>query len=168
MGENTEERDLVLRPAGSTDAPLVLQLIRELAEFERLSDEVRATEDDLRRTLFGPRPAAEAILAFLDGAPVGFALFFNNYSTFLARPGLYLEDLYVRPGARGRGVGATLLRHLARTARQRGCGRLEWSVLDWNERAIRFYRRLGAEPMDGWTAFRLSGDALEGLAGGEP
>lgn len=154
-----------IRPAGEADVPLILRFIRELAEYERLLDEVVATEASLRATLFGPRPAAEVVIAEEDGAPVGFALFFHNYSTFLARPGLYLEDLYVRPEARGRGTGRALLAHLARLARERGCGRLEWWVLDWNESAVRFYRSLGARPMDEWTVFRLTGPDLARLAG---
>ena len=123
-----------------------------------------ATEDRLRGTLFGARPAAEVVIAEAEGAPVGFALFFQNYSTFLAQPGIYLEDLYVRPEARGRGIGRALLGHLARLAVERGCGRLEWWVLDWNASAIAFYRGLGAEPMDDWTVYRLAGDALRRTA----
>lgn len=154
-----------VRPAAESDVPLVLRFIRELADYERLLHEVVATEDRLRDTLFGPRPGAEVVIAE-DGAgePLGFALFFHNYSTFLAQPGLYLEDLYVRPEARGRGAGRALLAHLARLARERGCGRLEWWVLDWNESAIRFYRALGARPMDEWTVFRLAGADLDRLA----
>lgn len=160
-----------IRFAEERDVPVILQLIRDLAEYERLAHEAVSTEDDLRRTLFGPRPYAEVLLAESTretNAPppvLGFALFFHNYSTFLGKPGLYLEDLFVRPECRGRGVGAGLLRHLARLARERGCGRFEWSVLDWNQPAIDFYRRLGAEPMDGWTVFRVTGEALERLAG---
>jgi GNAT superfamily N-acetyltransferase len=155
---------LRVRPAAEADVPLVLRFIRELAEYERLLHEVVATEERLMETLFGARPAAEVVIAEEDGEPLGFALFFHNYSTFLAQPGLYLEDLYVRPGARGRGAGRALLAHLARLARERGCGRLEWWVLDWNESAIRFYRSLGARPMDDWTVFRLTGPALARLA----
>ncbi|HEX6909051.1 MAG TPA: GNAT family N-acetyltransferase [Longimicrobium sp.] len=155
-----------IRPAAKADVPLILRFIRELAEYERLLQEVVATEDRLRDTLFGPRPGAEVVIAEdEDGEPLGFALFFHNYSTFLAQPGIYLEDLYVRPEARGRGAGRALLAHLARLARERGCGRLEWWVLDWNESAIRFYRSLGARPMDEWTVFRLSGTDLDRLAG---
>ncbi|HKZ73347.1 MAG TPA: GNAT family N-acetyltransferase [Steroidobacteraceae bacterium] len=153
-----------IRPATASDVPLILSLIRELAEYERLSHEVVATEEALHRSLFGERPYAECIIASLDGAPVGFALFFHNYSTFLAKPGLYLEDLFVRPAARGHGVGERLLAHLARIALERGCGRLEWWVLDWNEPALGFYRKLGAEPMDEWTVHRVTGSALEALA----
>lgn len=152
-----------IEPACREDVPLILAFIRELAEYERLADTVAATEERLTETLFGARPAAEVLLAHLDGTPVGFALFFQNYSTFLAKPGLYLEDLYVRPAARGKGVGRALLLHLARLATQGGYGRMEWAVLDWNGPAIGFYRALGAAPMDDWTVFRLTGDALERL-----
>jgi len=155
---------LTIEPARRADAPLILQLIRELAEYERLAHVVTATEDDLLRTLFGPNPGAEVRLARWDGAPAGFALFFPNYSTFLGKPGLYLEDLFVRPEYRGRGVGRALLRELANIAIRRGHGRLEWCVLDWNAPAIDFYQKLGAEPMSDWTVFRLAGDALARLA----
>ncbi len=144
--------------------PLILECIRGLAEYERLPHEVVATEERLRRTLFGARPAAEVLLAHRGAEPAGFALFFHNYSTFLGLPGIYLEDLFVRPEHRGGGVGRRLLAELARLAVERGCGRLEWSVLDWNESAIGFYRRLGAVAMDEWTVFRLTGDALERLS----
>ncbi|HEX2203446.1 MAG TPA: GNAT family N-acetyltransferase [Longimicrobium sp.] len=154
-----------VRPATEADVPLVLRFIRELAEYEKLLHEVVATEARLRETLFGERAYAEVVIAEEGGEAVGFALFFHNYSTFLAQPGIYLEDLYVRPEARGRGVGRRLLAHLARLAKARGCGRLEWWVLDWNASAIRFYRSLGAEAMDDWTVFRLTGDALGRLAG---
>ena len=156
---------LVVRPAIPDDVPLVLRFIRELADYEKLLHEVVATEERLRDTLFGPRAYAEVVIAEQGGAPAGFALFFHNYSTFLAQPGIYLEDLYVTPEARGRGVGRRLLAHLARLAKERGCGRLEWWVLDWNESAIRFYRALGARPMDEWTVFRVAGEALDRLAG---
>ena len=156
--------ELVIRPAATDDVPLVLALIKELAEYERMSDQVVATEADVRRALFGATPFAEAVIAALGETPVGFALFFHTFSTFLARPGLYLEDLYVQPEYRGRGVGRRLLVYLARLARTRGCGRFEWSVLDWNEPAIRAYRRTGAVPMDEWTVYRLTGDALDRLA----
>jgi GNAT superfamily N-acetyltransferase len=155
---------MTIRPATPDDVPLILRFIRELAEYERLLHEVVATEARLRDTLLGARPAAEVVIAEADGEPLGFALFFHNYSTFLAQPGLYLEDLYVRPEARGRGVGRALLAHLARLARERGCGRLEWWVLDWNESALRFYRSLGAQPMDEWTVQRLTGPDLDRLA----
>jgi GNAT superfamily N-acetyltransferase len=153
-----------LRAATPDDAALVLAFIRELAEYERAPDAVVATEGDIRTTLASEPKRAEVILAFEGDAPVGFALFFHNYSTWLGRPGLYLEDLFVRPEARGRGYGRRLLAHLAAIARRRGCRRLEWSVLDWNEPAIGFYRSLGAIPMTEWTVHRLTGQALEALA----
>ncbi|HKY90370.1 MAG TPA: GNAT family N-acetyltransferase, partial [Nevskiaceae bacterium] len=132
----------VIADARREDVPLILRFIRELADYERLSHEVVATEGALAATLFGPKPGAEVLIAHLDGAPAGFALFFPNYSTFLAKPGIYLEDVYVTPGLRGRGVGLALLAAVARRAVERGCGRLEWSVLDWNETALGFYRKL--------------------------
>lgn len=151
-----------LRPAVAGDAGLILTLIRELADYERLAHEVVATEEALREQLFGPRPAAEVLLAVdaATGEPAGFALHFQNFSTFLARPGLYLEDLFVRPAFRRRGLGRLLLRTLAEQAVARGCGRFEWSVLDWNADAIAFYRFLGAQLMDGWTTCRVTGSAL--------
>lgn len=154
-----------IEPAVPADVPMILQLIRELAEFERLLDEVTATEEQLRAGLFGPRPSAEVIMGRLEpgGEVAGFALFFHNFSTFLARPGIYLEDLYVRQKFRGHGHGEALLRHLAGVALQRNCGRLEWSVLDWNHRAIDFYKSLGAVPMHEWTTYRVTGAALERL-----
>jgi GNAT superfamily N-acetyltransferase len=155
---------LRIERATERDVPLILRLIKELAEYERMSDDVVATEDDLRRTLFGPRPAAEVVVAYAGDEPAGFALFFHNYSTFLARPGLYLEDLFVVPKFRGRGYGKALLVHLARLAVERDCGRFEWSVLDWNEPAIGFYKKLGATPMDAWKIMRVTGDALHKLA----
>ncbi len=158
--------ELEIRPATEEDVPLLLRFIKELAEYENLSHEVSATEEVLRESLFGERRVAESLLAYLGDEPAGFALFFHNFSTFLGRPGLYLEDLFVRPGFRGAGVGRALLVHLARLARERGCGRLEWSVLDWNEPAKRFYESLGAVPMEGWTVYRVSGEALEELAAG--
>ena len=159
--------ELEIRPATCTDVPLILQFIRELAEYEQLAHEVVATPELLREQLFGPTPAgsgAEVIIAYLAEQPVGFALFFHNFSTFLGRRGIYLEDLYVKPAYRGHGIGRTLLIYLARLAQTRGCGRLEWSVLNWNETAIRFYRSLGARPLTEWTGFRLTGTALEELA----
>ena len=155
---------VVLRFATAEDTAIILGMIRALADYERLTHEVVADEDLLRRTLFGDRRVAEVLLATDGGEAAGFALFFHNFSTFLGRPGIYLEDLFVRPEARGRGIGAALLARLAHIAVERGCGRLEWSVLDWNEPAIGFYRRLGAVPMDGWTTFRLTGPALDDLA----
>ncbi len=146
------------------DVGLILALIGELAEYERLSQEVCASEEELGRWLFGAKPVAEALIAEDGGSPVGFALFFHNFSTFLGRPGLYLEDLYVRPESRGKGIGKLLLRELARIARDRGCGRLEWAVLDWNEPAIRFYEALGAKPMSDWTVFRLTDEGISRLA----
>ncbi len=153
-----------IREATEEDVPLILSLIRELAEYEKLSDEVVATEDGLRDSLFGERRYAEVLIAEHDGAPAGFALFFHNFSTFLGKPGIYLEDLYVKPAFRGAGIGKKLLVRLASLAVGRGCGRLEWWVLDWNELAIGFYRSVGAEPMDDWTVYRVSGSALEDLA----
>jgi GNAT superfamily N-acetyltransferase len=153
-----------IRSATTDDAPLILEFIRGLAEYEKLAHEAVATEEGLRATLFGEHPQAEVILAFDGGYPAGFALFFHNYSTFLGKRGLYLEDLFVKPEARGKGVGRALLVELARIAKARDCGRFEWSVLDWNEPAIRFYKSLGARPMDDWTIFRVTGDALDALA----
>jgi GNAT superfamily N-acetyltransferase len=157
--------ELEIRAATGDDVPLLLSLIRELADYERLSHEVVATEALLRESLFGERRVAEALLGYLGDEPAGFALFFHNFSTFLGRPGIYLEDLYVRPGFRGAGMGRALLVHLAGLARERNCGRLEWSVLDWNEPAIGFYERIGASPVSGWTVYRVTGEALEDLAG---
>jgi GNAT superfamily N-acetyltransferase len=152
--------------ATPADVPTILQLIRELAEFERLLHDVVATEDDVREALFGARPVAEAVIARADGEVAGSALFFHNYSTFSGRPGIYLEDLYVRPQYRGRGYGAALLKHLAGLAVQRRCARMEWAVLDWNESAIAFYESLGAKPVDGWTVYRLTDEALRKAGGG--
>ena len=146
------------------DVPLLLSLIGALAEYERMSDAVVATEARLRDSLFGTNPSAEAAIARVERDAVGFALWYQNYSTFLAKPGLYLEDLFVLPDWRGRGVGAALLGHLARIALERDYGRMEWSVLNWNEPAIGFYRRIGAKPMDEWTVYRLTGDDLRRLA----
>ena len=144
--------------------PVILSFIRQLAEYERLSHEAVMTEEILRESLFGPRPYAEVLLGYADDAPVTFAVFFHNFSTFLGRPGLYLEDLFVIPEMRGRGFGRAMLVELARIARERKCGRFEWSVLDWNEPAIGFYRKLGAVPMDEWTVFRMTGKSLLDLA----
>jgi GNAT superfamily N-acetyltransferase len=154
-----------IRPATPEDVPLILQLIRELAEYERLSHEVRATEAQLHATLFVPDPAAEVVLAEVEGTPVGFAVFFPTYSTWEAKAGLYLEDLFVRPEARGRGVGRALLGYLADVTLKRGWARLEWRVLDWNQPSIGFYKKLGAEPLEDWTVFRVTGDSLQRLAG---
>jgi GNAT superfamily N-acetyltransferase len=153
-----------IRPANREDVPLILAFIRELAAYEKLAHEVVATEDGLAETLFGRDRRAEVLIAELDRAPVGFALFFHSYSTFLGRSGIFLEDLFVRPEARGHRIGRALLAHLAAVAVSRGCGRLEWSVLDWNESAIGFYRKLGAAAMDDWTVYRLTGTALAQLA----
>ncbi len=150
-----------IAPAVSADVPVILDFIRQLADYEKLSHDVAATEESLRDTLFGARPYAEVLIAYWEEAPVGFALFFHNYSTFLAKPGIYLEDLFVNPPARGRGIGKALLTRLAELAIERGCGRVEWAVLDWNAPAIEFYRRMGARPMEEWTTFRLTGASLE-------
>lgn len=151
----------VIRPATPADVPLILRFIRALATYEKLLPEVEATEAKLEATLFGSRPAAECVLAFTEGnTPAGFAIFFTNYSTFLAKPGLYLEDLFVEPALRDRGIGKALLLHLARLANERGCGRMEWSVLDWNQPAIDFYESIGAVRKTEWTTCRLSGPAL--------
>ncbi|MEQ1688097.1 MAG: GNAT family N-acetyltransferase [Sphingopyxis sp.] len=152
-----------IRPATPADLPLIAELIRALADYERLADSVRFDEAALAEHLFGPRPYAEVIIGELDNTAQGFALFFYNYSTFEGRPGLYLEDLFVRPEARGVGLGKALLAHLAALAVARGCARLEWSVLDWNAPSIAFYQGLGAKPMDEWTVMRLDGDALAAL-----
>lgn len=150
--------------ATESDVPHILSFIRGLAEYEKLAHQMVATEDDLRRTLFGARPYAEVLIARVDGTPAGFALFFHSYSTFLGMPGLYLEDLFVQPQFRSRGVGKALLREVAKIARQRKCGRLEWSVLDWNEPAIEFYRRMGADVMPDWRICRLSAEGIDKLA----
>ena len=160
----TQQTRVSIRPARRDDVPVILALIRALAEYERLADQCRADAPSLEATLFGDRPAAEVLIAEVDGAAAGFALFFHNYSTFLARPGLYLEDLFVQPEHRGLGVGRRLMAALARIAVARGCGRFEWSVLDWNAPAIGFYRRLGAIGMEGWTVQRVGGEALQRLA----
>lgn len=156
---------LNIRSAQEEDVPLILRFIRDLAEYERLSDKVVANEAALRATLFGVRPYAEVLIAEWEAEPAGFALFFHNYSTFLAKPGIYLEDLYVHPHLRGKGIGKALLKRLAALAVKRGCGRLEWAVLDWNEPSIQFYKSLGAEPLDDWIVMRLTGEALHKMAG---
>jgi len=155
-----------LRIAAATepDVPVLLSFVKKLADYERLTDQVEATEDHVRSALFGPNRVAEALLAYLGDEPVAFAVFFHNFSTFLGRPGIYLEDLFVDPPHRGKGIGKALLIELARLAKARNCGRLEWAVLDWNDSAIEFYRRLGAIPMEDWTIYRVTGDALIRLA----
>jgi len=147
------------------DVALITQLIRELARYEKLEHEVAATEEKVAKALFGKRPYAETLIAEVNGEPAGFALFFHNFSTFLAQPGIYLEDLFVKPEQRSHGVGRALLERLAQIAVQRDCGRLEWAVLDWNEDAIRFYQRLGAKPNAEWTVYRLADESLRALAG---
>jgi GNAT superfamily N-acetyltransferase len=158
--------EITIRPAAVHEVPVILQFIRDLAQYEHLEHQVVATEAMLSEMLFGPRPYAEVVFACLAGEPVGFALFFHNFSTFLGRPGIYLEDLFVRPEARGHGVGRRLLTWLAAEAVRRNCGRLEWSVLDWNEPSMRFYRNLGAVLMNEWKIFRVTGPALSQLAAG--
>jgi len=159
--------ELQIKPAEAEHMPLVLAFIRELAEFEKLSHEVVATEESLRASLLGPDRTAEAVIAYWADEPVGFAVFFHNFSTFVGRPGLYLEDLYVRPAHRGKGFGMDLMRYLARLAVERNCARFEWAVLDWNEKAIRFYKSLGAEAMGDWTVYRLTGETMSHLADGD-
>lgn len=153
-----------IRQATHDDVALILSFIKELAEYEKLLNEVVATEEVLRETLFGNKPHAEVIFGELDGKPISFALYFHNFSTFLGRPGIYLEDLFVKPEARGQGIGQKMLAYLAHLAKKRNCGRLEWWVLDWNETAIEFYKKLGAKPMDEWTVHRVTGDVLNKLA----
>jgi GNAT superfamily N-acetyltransferase len=164
-GESALSLEIRITHAAVADVPLILELIRGLAEYEKLSCQVTATEGKLRDTLFGPDPAADVLLAWSGSECVGFALFFPNYSTFLASPGIYLEDLYVRPAWRGKGIGRALLTRVASIGRDRGCGRLEWEVLDWNAPSIGFYKSLGATPMNEWTRYRVSGEALRKLAG---
>jgi GNAT superfamily N-acetyltransferase len=156
--------NLSIRPTLESEVHIIVRFIRELAKYERLSHECHITEELLRESLFGSRPYAETILALLDEEPIGFCLFFHNFSTFLGKPGLYLEDLYVKPDYRNLGVGGKLLGYLASIALERNCGRFEWSVLDWNEPAIAFYRKIGAEPMNDWTVQRMTGAALVNLA----
>jgi GNAT superfamily N-acetyltransferase len=159
-----KKENFAIRAATVADVPVILELIRALATYERAPNDVTATEEGLTEVLFGEKPAAEVLLAFENETAVGFAVFFHNFSTWLGRPGLYLEDLFVRPEDRGKGYGRALLIHLAKIARERGCGRMEWAVLDWNEPAIQFYRKLGAKPMNEWTVFRLTRDGIAGLA----
>jgi len=154
-----------ITPAAESDVPVILGFIRKLAEYEKLSHLVVATEANIHTNVFGANPVAEVLLAYWDGEPVGFALYFRNFSTFLGQAGIYLEDLFVDPEHRGKGIGKALLIRLAKIAVERGYGRLEWAVLDWNTPSIDFYRSLGAVPLDEWTAYRLTGDALERLAG---
>ncbi len=164
MEQHRKDQPLRIRPATIEDVPAILDLIRELAEYERLAHLVVATEDSLRETLFGPRPQAESLLAELAGEVVGQALFFTNYSTFLARGGIYLEDLYVRPAFRHRGIGKALFAELARVGVARGIQRLEWAVLDWNQPSIDFYKSIGAQALDEWTVYRLGPEAIRSLA----
>jgi GNAT superfamily N-acetyltransferase len=165
--EKNRSPNFIIRSATIADVPVILDLIRELATYERAPNEVTATEEQLVDVLFGEKPAAEVLLAFEEKTPVGFAVFFHSFSTWLGRPGLYLEDLFVRPEHRGKGYGRALLVDLAKITRERGCGRMEWAVLDWNEPAIEFYRKLGAKPMDEWTVFRLTRDGIAKLADSE-
>jgi GNAT superfamily N-acetyltransferase len=156
---------LRIAPANESDVPIILSFIRKLAEYEKLSHLVVASEADVREHVFGANPVAEVLLAYWDQEPVGFALYFRNFSTFLGQPGIYLEDLFVDPPHRGKGIGKALLARLAKIAAERGYGRLDWAVLDWNAPSIEFYRSLGAVPLDAWTGYRLTGEALDRLAG---
>jgi GNAT superfamily N-acetyltransferase len=158
--------NIEIRSATVQDVAVVLQMIRDLAEYEKLSHVVVATDDKIRATLFGENPAADVLLAYQGAECIGFAVFFGTYSTFLAQPGIYLEDIFVKPHARGRGAGLALLKRLAAIAQERGCGRVEWEVLDWNQPSIEFYNKLGARPVEDWTKYRLTGEALERLAAG--
>jgi len=164
MTNSAPGADVRILPATEADVPVILELINALAEFEKLSHLVVATEAMLREALFGPKPQAEVVLAWQGDKAVGFALYFHNFSTFLGRRGLYLEDLFVRPEARGLGIGKALLTHLGGIAKERNCGRYEWAVLNWNEHAIRFYKSLGAQPLDDWTIMRVTGPALDHIA----
>ena len=158
------DQSIRLALASEKDIPLILRFIKELAEYEKLSKECIATEELLHKSLFGKVRYAEVLIAHYGNEPAGFAIFFHNFSTFLGRPGMYLEDLYVVPHLRGKGIGKALLARVARTAKERGCGRFEWSVLDWNEPSIAFYKKLGAVPLSDWTVFRVTGKALDNLA----
>jgi GNAT superfamily N-acetyltransferase len=166
MGTLTKIPGFEIEPATEHDVSLILSFIKELAHYERLLHEVVATEEGLRQSLFGERPAAEVAIGYYQGEPAGFALYFHNFSTFLGRPGIYLEDLFVKPEYRGKGLGRALLSYLAQLAKDRDCGRLEWAVLNWNEPAIRFYHSLGARPMNEWTVNRVTGETLDRLADG--
>lgn len=157
---------VLIRPAGPKDLPVILQLIRELAEYEKLTHEVAATEENLATTLFGPRPYAEVLIAEEGDNPAGFCLFFHNFSTFLSKPGIYLEDMFVRPIYRNKGIGKMFFAQLARIASERGCGRIEWSVLDWNAPSIEFYKKLGAVALDEWTIYRLTEEKFRKLLRG--
>lgn len=165
MKIQTRLKEFTIRPATESDTALILSFIRELAEYEKLLDDVVATEETLHESLFGERKVAEVVIGEWEDRPVAFALYFYNFSTFLGRPGIYLEDLYVKPEMRGKSIGKVMLSYLANLAKERKCGRLEWWVLDWNEPAIKFYRSIGALPMDEWTVQRVTGEALERLAG---
>jgi GNAT superfamily N-acetyltransferase len=156
--------DFTIKFATIEDIPLILSFIKELAAYEKLSHEVVANEEILKETLFGEHPYAEVIISYYETKPVAFALFFHNFSTFLGRPGIYLEDLYVKPEMRGKGLGKKMLTYLAKLAKERNCGRLEWWVLDWNKSAINFYQKIGAKAMDEWTVYRVTGQALDDLA----
>jgi GNAT superfamily N-acetyltransferase len=158
---------LHIRPAAKEDLPIIHELIYALAEYEKLAEHFVLTVEQLRESLFGERPTAECLTAFFENEPAGFALFFTNYSTFLGKPGLYLEDLFVKPHFRKKGIGKALLRSLAQTASKRNYGRMEWAVLDWNTPSIEFYKSLGAKPMDEWTVFRLDSASIESLATGQ-
>lgn len=160
----TNNPDIILRVATEEDVPVILNFIKDLAEYEKLSQEVKAGEDLLRKTLFGEKKYAEVIIADYINEPAGFMLFFHNYSTFLGKPGIYLEDLFVKPHLRGKGIGKFLLTYLGKLAIERNCGRIEWAVLDWNIPSIEFYKKLGANPMDEWTVFRVTGDGIQNLA----
>ena len=164
QSEEMSERSFEIRDADVADIAIIMQLIRDLATYERAPNDVIATEQDLREVLFGAEPAAKVVIAFEDDAPVGFAVYFFNFSTWLGRPGLYLEDLFVKPEMRGRGYGRALLVHLAKIARDHNCGRMEWAVLTWNDPAIQFYKKLGAVPLEEWRVFRLTKDGIGKLA----
>ncbi|HKJ33574.1 MAG TPA: GNAT family N-acetyltransferase [Balneolales bacterium] len=163
MKEQNLPEDFEIRPGTPDDASLILSFIKELADYEKMSDEVVADENLINEHLFGKRKSAEVVIGYYKNEPVGFALFFHNFSTFLGRPGLYLEDLFVRKEMRGKGFGKALLKHLAHLAVKRNCGRMEWAVLNWNEPSIQFYKSLGAKPMDDWTVYRVTGKALKEL-----